>query len=143
MNGQMKEIIRQERIARCVASLTGKPEFPSFSEHVQEILAAVDEDGVSTRELTRLIIRDYSLSLVLLRRANACNFSGRQILSITHAVTMLGTEAVRDMAAGLLIFEHFHNKPTAVRELMTLSMLTASHVQQIARRVSNVRPEEA
>ena len=139
----MKDLTRQERISQCVTSLTGKPDFPSFSQHVQAILAKVDEEDVSARELTRLIIRDYSLSLVLLRRANAYNFSGRQILSVTHAVAMLGTEAVRHLAAGLLIFEHFHNKPAAVRELITLSMLTAGHVQQIARRVPDVQPEEA
>ncbi len=139
----MKALSRQERISNCVTSLTGKPDFPTFSQHVQAIMAAVDQDGVSARELTRLIIRDYSLSLILLRRANAYNFSGRQILSITHAVVMLGTGAVGNLAAGLLIFEHFHDKPAAVRELMTLSMLTASHVQQIARRVPDVQPEEA
>lgn len=139
----MKDVSRQERVADCVTSLTGKPDFPSFSKHVQAVLRAVDEDGISARELTRLIIRDYSLSLVLLRRANAYNSSGRQILSVTHAVAMLGTEAVRHLAAGLLIFEHFQRKPAAIRELMTLSMLTAGHVQQIARRVPDVQPEEA
>ena len=139
----MKTISRQERISNCVTLLSGKPDFPTFSEHVQAIMAAVDGEGVSARELTDLIIRDYSLSLLLLRRANAHNVSGRPILSITHAVVMLGIEAVRHVAASLLIFEHFHNKPPAVRELMMLSMLTASHVQQIARRVPDVQPQEA
>lgn len=139
----MKTISRQERISNCVTLLSGKPDFPTFSEHVQAIMAAVDGAGVSARELTDLIIRDYSLSLLLLRRANAHNVSGRPILSITHAVVMLGIEAVRHVAASLLIFEHFHNKPAAVRELMMLSMLTASHVQQIARRVPDVQPQEA
>src|ERR1051326_1961984 len=138
----MKELSREESIAKCVASLTGKPDFPSFSEHVRAILAAVEDDGVSARDLTRLVIRDYSLSLSVLRRANAYNYSGRQILSITHAVAMLGIEAVRHLAAGRLIFEHFHNKPAAVRELMILSMLTANHVQQIAGYIPEVRPEE-
>jgi len=139
----MKTISRQERISNCVTLLSGKPDFPTFSEHVQAIMAAVDGEAVSARELTDLIIRDYSLSLLLLRRANAHNVSGRPILSITHAVVMLGIEAVGHVAASLLIFEHFHNKPPAVRELMMLSMLTASHVQQIARRVPDVQPQEA
>ncbi len=134
---------RQERLSNCVQSLTGKPGFPAFSRHIQAILAAIDKDEVSVPELTRLIIRDYSLSLSLLRRANSCNFSGRRILSVTHAVVMLGTEAVRHLAAGLLIFEHFHNKPAGVRELMTLSMLSANHVREIARRLPDVQPEEA
>ena len=139
----MKVTSREERIANCVKALTGKPDFPAFSQHVQDILAAADDDDVSVQELTRLVIRDYSLSLNLLRRVNSCNFTGRRILSITHAVVMLGMEAVRQLAAGLLIFEKFHNKPAGVRELMTLSMLSANHVREIARRLPDVKPEEA
>src|SRR5579872_1757658 len=126
----MEALSRQERISNCVQALTGKPDFPSFSQHVQAVMSAVDRDGVSARDLTRLILRDYSLSLILLRRANTYNYSGRPILNISHAIVMLGTEAIRNIAAGLVIFEHFHNKPAAVRELMTLSLITASHVQQ-------------
>jgi len=107
----MSALSRQEKIANCVKSLTGKPDFPSFSQHVQAILAAVDHDEVSPRELTGLILRDYSLSLTLLRKANARNFPGRQIVSITHAVALLGTETVRRLAAGLRIFEHVHDQP--------------------------------
>jgi len=139
----MSALSRQEKIANCVKSLTGKPDFPSFSQHVQAILAAVDHDEVSPRELTGLILRDYSLSLTLLRKANARNFPGRQIVSITHAVALLGTETVRRLAAGLRIFEHVHDQPAGVRELMTLSLLSANHVRELARRFPDVKPEEA
>jgi HD-like signal output (HDOD) protein len=136
-------VARQEKISECVKSLTGKPDFPVFSQHVQAILAAVDAEQ-SARELTRLIVHDYSLTLKVLLRANAYNVSGRPILSVTHAVVMLGTEAVRHIAAGLLIFEHFHNKPAGVKELMTLSILSANHVREIAAaRLPRVALEEA
>ena len=139
----MHTFSRQEKIASCVKMLTEKPDFPSFSQHVQSILAAVDHDDVSPRELTGLILRDYSLSLALLRAANAHNFSGRQIVSITHAVALLGTEAVRHLASGLRIFEHFHDQPAGVRELMTLSILSANHARDLGKRFPDVKPEEA
>ena len=139
----MNGLSREEHISNCVRALVKKPDFPAFSEHIQKVLAATDDEEASVRELTNLIIRDYSLTLKLLRASNAYNFSGRPILSITHALTMLGTEALRHLASSLLIFEHFHNKPAGVRELMMLSMLTANHVRGIARHVPCLKPEEA
>ena len=134
---------RQERVAECVKFLTTKPGFPAFSSHVQKILSAVDDVAVSAHQFTDLIIRDYSLTLRVLRAANAYNFSGRPILSVTRAVILLGTEGVRHLASGAIIFEQFHNKPAGVRELMTLSMLSANHVREIVRRVGGPQPEEA
>ncbi|HLK63681.1 MAG TPA: HDOD domain-containing protein [Bryobacteraceae bacterium] len=141
----MKPPSREERIANCVSSLTAKPDFPAFSQHVQKILAAVEDNDSTVGELTALIMRDYSLSLKLLRTANIYNLSGRQILSVSHAVIMIGTEGVRNLASSLLIFEHFFKKPAGLRELMTLSMLSANHVREIAARVPvlRLRPEEA
>ncbi len=134
---------REERIANCLNSLTAKPDFPAFSQHIQKVLAAVEDNESTVGELTDLILRDYSLSLKLLRTANLYNLSGRQIMSISHAVIMIGTEGVRNLASSLLIFEHFFKKPTGVRELMMLSMLSANHVREIAARVPVLRPEEA
>jgi HD-like signal output (HDOD) protein len=139
----MKAPSREERIAACVSSLTAKPDFPAFSQHIQKVLAAVEDNESTVRELTGLIMRDYSLSLKLLRTANIYNLSGRKILSVSHAVIMIGTEGVRNLASSLLIFEHFYKKPSGVRELMMLSMLSANHVREIATRVPTIRPEEA
>jgi HD-like signal output (HDOD) protein len=139
----MRALSREERIANCVSSLTGKPDFPAFSQHIQKVLSAVEDNESTVRELTGLIMRDYSLSLKLLRNANIYNLSGRRIMSISHAVIMIGTEGVRNLASSLLSFEHFYKKPTGVRELMTLSMLSANHVREIAARIPALRPEEA
>jgi HD-like signal output (HDOD) protein len=135
--------LREERIANCVKSLAAKPDFPAFSQHIQKVLAAVEDNESTVRELTAFIMRDYSLSLKLLRTANTYNLSGRQILSVSHAVIMIGTEGVRNLASSLLIFEHFYKKPSGVRELMMLSMLSANHVREIVTRVPVLRPEEA
>jgi len=139
----MTALTREERVANCVSSLTSKPDFPAFSQHIQKVLAAVDDNESTVNELTGLIMRDYSLSLKLLRAANFYNLSGRKILSISHAVIMIGTEGVRNLASSLLIFEHFYKKPAGVRELMMLSMLSANHVREIATRIPALRPEEA
>jgi HD-like signal output (HDOD) protein len=139
----MSGLSREERVASCVKDLTSRPGFPAFSRHIQKVLNAVDNSGMSAQQLTDLIIRDYSLTIRVLRAANSRNYSDRPILSVTLAVIRLGTEAVRHLASSILVFEHFHNKPAGVRELMMLSMLSANHVREIARLVGSVSPEEA
>jgi HD-like signal output (HDOD) protein len=139
----MKVLSRQERVADCVGDLTSRPGFPAFSKQIQRVLTAVDDFDISAYALTDLIIRDYSLTLRVLRAANSQNYSGRPILSITRAAIHLGTEAVRHIASSTLIFEQFHNKPAGVRELMMLSMLSANHVREIVRLVGGAGPEEA
>src|ERR1039457_5085327 len=118
----MKAPTLEEKIAKCVNSLTAKPDFPAFSQHILKMLAAVEDNESTVSQFTGLIMRDYSLSLKLLRTANIYNLSGRKILSVSHAVIMIGTEGVRNLASSLLIFEHFCKKPSGVRELMMLSM---------------------
>src|ERR1022692_1997964 len=106
----MKGPSREERIANCLSSLTAKPDFPAFSQHIQKVLAAVEDNQATVSQLTGLIMRDYSLSLKLLRTANIYNVSGRKILSVSHAVIMIGTEGVRNLASSLLVFEHFYKR---------------------------------
>jgi hypothetical protein len=108
-------------------------------------MTAIDDEESSMRTLTNYILRDYSLTLKLLRAANSSYHlrTGKPILSVTHAVVMLGIDAVRNLAGSALIFEHFHKKSAGVCELMLLSLLTANHVRGIAERVGCPQIEEA
>ena len=95
--------------------------------------------------MTEVILREYSVSLRLLRAANSplYNRSGRPILSVGHAASLMGLEAIRDVAAGTMLFEHFRKRSTGVRELMILSLLSANHAREAAQKLGFAKPEEA
>lgn len=94
--------------------------------------------------LANIVLRDYSLTLKVLRAANTFHYnrSGRHVLSVTQAMVLLGVENVRDLASSLLLVEHFARRAPAVKQLTALSMLSATHTRLAAEHVGHARPEE-
>jgi HD-like signal output (HDOD) protein len=133
-----------ERLAEFLAEIAGMAEFPALSRSIEQVLLKVDEEA-SLQHITNVILKDYSLTLRILRTANSSlyNRSSRQIHSISHAVTLLGVEAVREMATGVVLLEHFRKHSPGLKELILLSLLTANHAREVAEHVGYPRREEA
>lgn len=140
-----RELTRQQRIAACLAEVRQRPDFPAFAHQISQVMRALEDEETSLRRLTSLILREYSLTLKILRTANSAHYnrSGKPILSVSHAVTLLGTEAIRNLAGGLLLFEHFHKHSLGLKQLMLLSLLTAAQARETAARAGYPRREEA
>ena len=134
-----------EALQRRLQDLLTRPDLPAFSQHIQQILHCAGDDGSSVRQVTEIVLREYSVSLRLLRAANSplYNRSGRPILSVAHAASLMGLQAIRDVAAGTMLFEHFRKRSPGVRELMILSLLSANHAREAAQKLGFARPEEA
>jgi hypothetical protein len=92
-----------------------------------------------------VILKDLGLTSHILKAANAplCNRSGRSIGSVAHGITMLGWDTVRNVVSALRYAEHYAAKSPGLRELMVLSILSATHGRQVAMAVGYPRPEEA
>lgn len=135
----------EEILQRRLQDILTRPDLPAFSHHIQQILAFASGESASVRQVTDIILREYSVSLRLLRAANSplYNRSGRPILSVAHAASLMGMQAIRDVAAGTMLFEHFHKRSPGVRELMILSLLSANHAREAAQKLGFARPEEA
>ncbi|MBL8176899.1 MAG: HDOD domain-containing protein [Bryobacterales bacterium] len=134
-----------EALQRRLQDILSRPDLPAFSHHIQQILAYASGESASVRQVTEVVLREYSVSLRLLRAANSplYNRSGRPILSVAHAASLMGMQAIRDVAAGMMLFEHFRKRSPGVRELMVLSLLSAHHAREAAERLGFPRPEEA
>ncbi len=137
----------QQRLEACVQSMASRPDLPAFAHQVYEILGVVNDDDTTLRRLTGLLLKNYSLTTKILRTANSLyyNRAGRPILSVSHAIAYLGWNTIRDMAGGMLLFEHFQNgkRSPGLKELILCSLLTANHAREIAARVHYPRVEEA
>ena len=108
-------------------------------------MRGVENEDLSVRQITNVILKDYGLTVKVLRTANSVRYnrSGRAIHSVTHAVALLGLEAIRDLATSLLLFEHYQRTSPSLKQLMLLSLLTANHAREISLRVGYPRCEEA
>jgi HD-like signal output (HDOD) protein len=135
---------RGERIADYLNRVTSAGDFPALTEQLRPVLDVLRHENAPMQMLANIVLKDYSLTLKVLRTANswAYNRSGRRILSVTQAMVLLGVENVRDIAGGLLLLEHFHARSPGLKQLMALSMLTASHARSAAEHISYTRPEE-
>jgi HD-like signal output (HDOD) protein len=120
-------------------------DFPAFARQMRETVALLDDDDASTQLVVNIILRDYSLTLNIIRAANSVfyNRTGRPIQSATHAMLLLGARNVRQIASTILLFEHYHGKSSGLKELMLLSLLNANHAREAAIRVRYNEPEEA
>src|SRR5580692_5947822 len=133
-----------DKLAEFLADIGQMPEFPALSRSIEQVLLKVEE-GASLQHITNVILKDYSLTLRILRTANSAlyNRSGRHIRSISHAVSLLGVESVREMATGVVLLEHFRKHSPGLKELILLSLLTANHAREVATRIGYPKPEEA
>ncbi len=129
----------------CLQAILHQPDFPAISQHIQQVMQTLQDEEASFRCLTSLVLRDYGLTLRVLRTANSAQYnrSGRPILSVSHAVALLGAEAIRCLAGSLALFEHFRQRSPGLKELMLLSLLTASQARAVAEQVRHARLEEA
>jgi HD-like signal output (HDOD) protein len=136
---------KKESLETCIRLIHGQSDLPAFSHHLAEMRKAMGDESSTLNLLTNLILKNVSLTARVLRLANSIQYNprGKPILSVSRAVTMMGWDAISHLAAGVLVFEHFHRQPEKLKELVLLMLLSANHARQIAIRAGLRGVEEA
>ena len=132
-------------VAARLARILEGSDFPALSQQIMATIGSLDDDQSSLQRLANVVLREYSLTLSVVRAANSAHYrrSGRPIQSATHAMMMLGARTVRHLASSLLLFENYHRRSAGLKELMLLSLLTANHAREAAAKLGRSDPEEA
>ena len=136
---------RDVHLKRWLEIIQGRQNIPAFSHHILEVMGMIGNDEASFRHLTNTILHDYSLTLAVLRLANSAyyNRSGKPVCSVARAVTLMGIESIKRVAGGLMLLENYEKRPAGLKELLLLSLLTASHSSQAARHLHMPDSEQA
>jgi HD-like signal output (HDOD) protein len=136
---------RAERVQAFAEKILQSKGLPAFSHHVQNLASLMGKENVSLRRITNIILSDYSLSVEVMRTANSVyyNHSGNAICSVTHAIAMMGSDAICHLASNTPHLEHYIQKSDRLTELLLLSTLTASHTRHLAKKLFKNRSEEA
>ena len=140
-----QDIDPQAKLERCVDRILQSEGVPPFCKHAQEVVTrTLDLEG-SCPELARVVLKDLGLTSQLLRVANSARYnrSGRGVMSVAHAMILLGWDTVRDLVSTIRYIEHFAGRAPGVRELLLLSVLTAAHSRHIADVLGYPYPEDA
>jgi HD-like signal output (HDOD) protein len=91
-------------------------DFPALSQVISQVGRVAGSDNAHTDELTKVILRDISLTNKLLRVVNSAHFGqfgSQPINTISRAIVILGFDTIRDIALSLMLFEHLNNHAQA------------------------------
>src|SRR5262249_26179205 len=85
--------------------LGGSTAFPTLSTTISDINRVSETEWHSAQQLTQVILRDASLTSTLLQAVNSATYSQYSggIRTISKAVLILGTEAIRNAAMTLMM----------------------------------------
>jgi len=138
---------RSERLTEIFSKLN-MSELPAMSHNVQELISLTCSSRSAASELSRVILKDYSLTNKVLQVVNSAYYSiGRPVNSISRAVAILGFDAVRDLATAIALFEEFVKsgvEKDSISMLLTRSFLSGLQARDMAvEKNINIPPEEA
>jgi HD-like signal output (HDOD) protein len=135
---------RGEKLQEFLREISEGADFPAVSRAIEQVLAHTAEE-TPIQHIANLILKDYSITLKILRTANSAfyNRSSRPILTISHAVSLMGIEAIRQIVVGLVLIDQFGKRSPGLKELMLLSLLSANHAREVADLTRYPRREEA
>jgi HD-like signal output (HDOD) protein len=107
---------------------------PIMSEVAQSLVRTLNDPDASAAQIEAIIGKDPALTANLLRMANSAQFGlSRQVLSLNHAITMLGMSRIRSLALSTSIGTAFPSIPGLDRKAFwTYSMACAGYAQWLA-----------
>ncbi|MGE3617657.1 MAG: HDOD domain-containing protein, partial [Gemmatimonadales bacterium] len=138
----------EEKAARLegrIRAIHAHQDFPVLSDQIREVVRVSEDDDSALDRLAGLVIRNYGLTLKVLRTVNSIHYnrSGQTIPSVARAVMLLGVRTVREFCASFLLFDHYQKQSAELKELMLLSMLTATQADALAEWAPGAATEEA
>ena len=107
---------KQSTIDFLLHRMRHKSDFPALSESVSAVNKLTSSESKSIAELSNSILKDFSLTNKMLRLVNASFYrpaGGGNISTVSRAVTVLGFDAVRNIAVTVMLFDHLQNKVNA------------------------------
>lgn len=129
-----------------IFSKVNMSDLPAMSDHVQELITLLNSSTVSAQELTKVILKDASLTTKLLQLVNSAYFHrGVPINSISRAVTAVGMNTLREMAITLALFEDFLKagiEKDGISILLAQSFLSATQAKILCESRNLNIPEE-
>ncbi|WP_020589706.1 HDOD domain-containing protein [Desulfobacter curvatus] len=116
--------------------MQGREAFLTFSQQINDVNHILNMDYSSAGDIARVILNDLSLTAQVLKLVNSSiyrQFSNKGISTISEAMIILGTDEIRELAAGLKIFEMMKSRANSL--ILKEKMLKSLHRSAVARQI--------
>ena len=114
--------------------MQGRKAFLTFSQQVKNVNKILGMDYSSAKDIAKVILKDLGLTAQVLKLVNSPNyrhFAEKGISTISEAMIILGADEIRQLAAGLKIFEMM--KSAANTTLLKDKIFRSLHRSAVAR----------
>lgn len=121
-----------------IKRMQGREAFLTFSQQIDDVNHILNMDYSSAGDIARVILNDLSLTAQVLKLVNTSiyrQFSSKGISTISEAMIILGTDEVRELAAGLKIFEMMKSRANSL--ILKEKMLRSLHRSAVARQIES------
>ncbi|MFY3384497.1 protein kinase domain-containing protein [Paracidovorax sp. MALMAid1276] len=113
-----------------------KSDFPALSDSVARIQRVANSEDDSISDLTHEILKDVALTNKLLRLVNSVHYahaSRGTISTVSRAVSLVGFNAVRNMALRLVLLDHMQDRQHAsqMREEFLRAMMAGAVASEL------------
>ncbi len=130
LTGDPAEQEAARSLAATVAEVQG---LRPFSPAVQRLLTTIQDEYYTVIEVTEIIESDPSLAARVMRTVNSAAYGlKRECTSIRHAITLLGANAISQMAAAMAILQMFGGTEGPAATVSTHSARVGSLTRVIA-----------
>lgn len=122
-------------------------DFPALTETITAINRIASSELEPASAMCNAILKDVSLTGKVLRLVNAAHYRefGGTVSTVSRALSILGFDGVRNVAASLLLFEHLRNRAqaSALGEELVASLFSALLARELVQRLGVRNAEEA
>ncbi|MGO9377399.1 MAG: HDOD domain-containing protein [Dissulfurispiraceae bacterium] len=128
-----------------IARMNQHGDFPAMTQTITLLNKLKSSGEMSSEDLSNVILKDYALTLKILRLINSVGFvQFGEVTTISRAIMLLGFENIRNIALTLLLYEHIGGSSgKKVKELLMRSICSGLLAQNIAEETKFVNVEEA
>ena len=137
--------MEQGELRRLIQSAKRLPTIPVI---LSKIMTLLKDEMTSAKQLGEIVSADQAIASKVLSIANSAYYGlSQKVISIQHAIALLGFTAVKNIAIGTSVFSHFSEEGKGsgidLKALWTHSFATALVSDEIGKRTSVVKPEAA
>lgn len=117
---------------------------PTLPIIASNILNELNNPNSSIKDIAAIIVRDQSISTKILKLVNSAFYGfPKRVGTISHAISILGFEAVRGLILGISLVDTFRIKEFDLTHFWKHSIQTASMASQVAKKIHYLRDDEA
>ena len=127
--------------------MSERGDFPALTQSVRGLIDALHDEGSNSARLVDTVMSDFALTQKVLKLANSAMYAsfGGEVSTVTHAVAILGHDALGHLAVGVKLLDSLRNvdpKEEGAQRELARAMLAGSVAKGMMQRMGVEDGEE-